>query len=85
MMSFFRVNNFSRDVSDGISYTYLLHQLDKEKCSLAPLRTSDPRTRAEQASTLAIFFFVSSTNEPPRSSKTPIISSVRNILPRLLL
>lgn len=43
-----RVNNFSRDVSDGISYTYLLHQLDKEKCSLAPLRTSDPRTRAEQ-------------------------------------
>jgi hypothetical protein len=50
MTSHFRVNNFSRDVSDGINYTYLLHQLDKEKCSLEPLRIPDLRMRAEQAS-----------------------------------
>jgi plastin-1 len=56
MTSFFRVNNFSRDVSDGISYTYLLHQLGKDKCSLAPLKTSDPRMRAEQASVSLLSF-----------------------------
>ncbi|KAG6907972.1 hypothetical protein DXG01_006697 [Tephrocybe rancida] len=43
-----RVNNFSRDVSDGENYTVLLHQLQPEHCSLAPLQTADLRTRAEQ-------------------------------------
>ncbi|KAK2467629.1 hypothetical protein APHAL10511_000484 [Amanita phalloides] len=43
-----RVNNFSRDVSDGENYTVLLNQLKPEHCSLAPLQTKDLRTRAEQ-------------------------------------
>jgi len=43
-----RVNNFSRDVSDGENYTVLLHQLKPDQCSLAPLKTGDLRTRAEQ-------------------------------------
>ncbi|KAI0353372.1 fimbrin [Trametes cingulata] len=43
-----RVNNFSRDVSDGENYTVLLNQLVPEKCSLAPLQTRDIRQRAEQ-------------------------------------
>lgn len=81
----FRVNNFSRDVSDGICYTYLLHQLNKEKCSLAPLKTPDLRMRAEQASVLDVAYFVSPTDEPLRSSKTLIISSARNISQLLLL
>lgn len=47
----FRVNNFSRDVSDGENYTVLLNQLKPEQCSRAPLQTSDLRTRAEQVCT----------------------------------
>ncbi|KAJ6608288.1 fimbrin [Mycena sp. CBHHK59/15] len=43
-----RVNNFSRDVSDGENYTVLLNQLKPEQCSLAPLKTPDLKTRAEQ-------------------------------------
>ncbi|KAI5982768.1 calponin homology domain-containing protein [Pisolithus albus] len=43
-----RVNNFSRDVSDGENYTVLLNQLKPEQCSLAPLQTKDIRQRAEQ-------------------------------------
>lgn len=43
-----RVNNFSRDVSDGENYTVLLNQLKPESCSLAPLQTRDLKTRAEQ-------------------------------------
>lgn len=43
-----RVNNFSRDVSDGENYTVLLNQLKPEQCSLAPLQTRDIRQRAEQ-------------------------------------
>jgi plastin-1 len=43
-----RVNNFSRDVSDGENYTVLLNQLKPAECSLAPLQTKDLRTRAEQ-------------------------------------
>jgi plastin-1 len=43
-----RVNNFSRDVSDGENYTVLLHQLKPDQCSSAPLQTKDIRTRAEQ-------------------------------------
>ncbi|KDQ60286.1 hypothetical protein JAAARDRAFT_32672 [Jaapia argillacea MUCL 33604] len=43
-----RVNNFSRDVSDGENYTVLLNQLQPEHCSLAPLQTKDIKTRAEQ-------------------------------------
>ncbi|KAJ3875777.1 calponin homology domain-containing protein [Lentinula edodes] len=43
-----RVNNFSRDVSDGENYTVLLHQLQPASCSLSPLQTPDLRTRAEQ-------------------------------------
>ncbi|KAF8962276.1 Ca2+-binding actin-bundling protein [Flammula alnicola] len=43
-----RVNNFSRDVSDGENYTVLLNQLKPDQCSRAPLQTRDLRTRAEQ-------------------------------------
>ncbi|KAI0795467.1 fimbrin [Abortiporus biennis] len=43
-----RVNNFSRDVSDGENYTVLLNQLKPESCSRAPLQTKDIRQRAEQ-------------------------------------
>ncbi|KAJ8073715.1 fimbrin [Marasmius tenuissimus] len=43
-----RVNNFSRDVSDGENYTILLNQLKPEQCSRAPLQTSDLKARAEQ-------------------------------------
>ncbi|TFK28467.1 fimbrin [Coprinopsis marcescibilis] len=43
-----RVNNFSRDVSDGENYTILLNQLKPDECSRAPLQTKDLRTRAEQ-------------------------------------
>ncbi|KAF8546033.1 Ca2+-binding actin-bundling protein [Imleria badia] len=43
-----RVNNFSRDVSDGENYTILLNQLKPDECSRAPLQTRDLRTRAEQ-------------------------------------
>ncbi|KII84639.1 hypothetical protein PLICRDRAFT_179448 [Plicaturopsis crispa FD-325 SS-3] len=43
-----RVNNFSRDVSDGENYTVLLHQLKPDECSTAPLQTRDLRQRAEQ-------------------------------------
>ncbi|TFK63585.1 fimbrin [Pluteus cervinus] len=43
-----RVNNFSRDVSDGENYTILLNQLKPDQCSRAPLQTKDIRTRAEQ-------------------------------------
>ncbi|KAF8546199.1 Ca2+-binding actin-bundling protein [Imleria badia] len=43
-----RVNNFSRDVSDGENYTILLNQLKPDECSHAPLQTRDLRTRAEQ-------------------------------------
>lgn len=43
-----RVNNFSRDVSDGENYTVLLNQLKPDQCSRAPLQTKDVKTRAEQ-------------------------------------
>ncbi|KAF4616449.1 hypothetical protein D9613_008411 [Agrocybe pediades] len=43
-----RVNNFSRDVSDGENYTVLLNQLKPDQCSRAPLQTRDLKTRAEQ-------------------------------------
>lgn len=43
-----RVNNFSRDVSDGENYTVLLNQLQPNHCSLAPLQTRDIKQRAEQ-------------------------------------
>ncbi|KAI9568082.1 calponin homology domain-containing protein [Boletus coccyginus] len=43
-----RVNNFSRDVSDGENYTILLNQLKPDECSRAPLQTRDLRQRAEQ-------------------------------------
>ncbi|KIL58245.1 hypothetical protein M378DRAFT_27648 [Amanita muscaria Koide BX008] len=49
-----RVNNFSRDVSDGENYTVLLHQLKPDQCPLAPLQTKDLRTRAEQANLLCL-------------------------------
>jgi len=44
----FRVNNFSKDVSDGENYTILLNQLKSDDCSRAPLQTRDLRQRAEQ-------------------------------------
>jgi plastin-1 len=43
-----RVENFTRDVSDGENYTILLNQLKPEQCSKAPLQTSDLHQRAEQ-------------------------------------
>ncbi|GJE86676.1 calponin homology domain-containing protein [Phanerochaete sordida] len=43
-----RVNNFSRDVSDGENYTVLLNQLKPDQCSRDPLQTRDLKTRAEQ-------------------------------------
>ena len=43
-----RVNNFSKDVSDGENYTILLNQLKPDDCSRAPLQTRDLRQRAEQ-------------------------------------
>ncbi|KAH9924148.1 fimbrin [Fomitopsis serialis] len=43
-----RVNNFSRDVSDGENYTVLLNQLKPDECSRAPLQTRDVRQRAEE-------------------------------------
>ncbi|KAH6891844.1 fimbrin [Coprinopsis sp. MPI-PUGE-AT-0042] len=43
-----KVNNFSRDVSDGENYTVLLNQLKPDECSRAPLQTTDIRQRAEQ-------------------------------------
>ncbi|KZS97034.1 Ca2+-binding actin-bundling protein [Sistotremastrum niveocremeum HHB9708] len=43
-----RVNNFSKDVSDGENYTVLLNQLKPAECSVAPLQTQDLKTRAEQ-------------------------------------
>ena len=46
--AFRRVNNFSRDVSDGENYTILLNQLKPDECSRAPLQTRDVRQRAEQ-------------------------------------
>ena len=48
-----RVNNFSKDVKDGENYTVLLNQLKPDQCSLAPLKTADLRTRAEQVLTNA--------------------------------
>ena len=42
-----RVENFSRDVSDGENYTVLLHQLSPS-CSLSPLQERDLHARAEQ-------------------------------------
>jgi len=43
-----RVNNFSKDVSDGENYTILLNQLKPDECSRSPLQTRDLRQRAEQ-------------------------------------
>ncbi|RPA86955.1 putative actin-bundling protein Sac6 [Ascobolus immersus RN42] len=43
-----RVNNFSKDVSDGENYTVLLNQLQPSICSRAPLQTRDLLERAEQ-------------------------------------
>ncbi|VVT45774.1 uncharacterized protein SAPINGB_P000884 [Magnusiomyces paraingens] len=43
-----RVNNFSKDVSDGENYTVLLHQLVPEVCGLEPLNTTNLLQRAEQ-------------------------------------
>lgn len=43
-----RVNNFSKDVSDGTNYTVLLSQLKPESCDRKPLQTPDLLQRAEQ-------------------------------------
>lgn len=43
-----KVNNFSKDVSDGENYTILLNQLKPDQCSRAPLQTKDLRQRAEE-------------------------------------
>ncbi len=42
-----RVNNFSKDVSDGENYTVLLSQLKPESCDRAPLQEKDLMQRAE--------------------------------------
>ena len=64
---FFRVNNFSRDVSDGENYTVLLNQLKPDQCSRAPLQTKDVRTRAEQVRNLPLTKI--NTNFPEGSPK----------------
>ncbi|WWD21610.1 hypothetical protein CI109_106096 [Kwoniella shandongensis] len=43
-----RVENFTRDVSDGENYTILLNQLKPEECSRSPLQTRDLHQRAEE-------------------------------------
>ncbi|WWC59627.1 uncharacterized protein I303_102186 [Kwoniella dejecticola CBS 10117] len=43
-----KVENFSRDVSDGENYTVLLNQLKPEECSRSPLQTRDLHQRAEE-------------------------------------
>ncbi|GAA5953832.1 hypothetical protein JCM8115_004172 [Rhodotorula mucilaginosa] len=43
-----RVNNFSKDVSDGENYTVLLNQLKPAECSRAPLQETDLHQRAEK-------------------------------------
>lgn len=42
-----RVNNFSKDVSDGENYTVLLSQLKPDQCDRAPLQQRDLLQRAE--------------------------------------
>ncbi|CAO3686843.1 unnamed protein product [Umbelopsis vinacea] len=42
-----RVNNFSKDVSDGENYAVLLNQLKPDVCSRAPLQERDLLKRAE--------------------------------------
>lgn len=42
-----KVSNFSSDVQDSECYTILLNQLCPKKCSLDPLRITDPFERAE--------------------------------------
>lgn len=36
-----RVNNFDKDVKDGVNYTHLLNQLDKDKCDKSGLQMSE--------------------------------------------
>ncbi|ADV24382.1 fimbrin [Cryptococcus gattii Ru294] len=43
-----RVENFTKDVSDGENYTILLNQLKPDQCSRSPLQTSDLHKRAEE-------------------------------------
>jgi plastin-1 len=43
-----RVENFTRDVSDGENYTILLNQLRPDECTTAPLQTRDLHQRAEE-------------------------------------
>lgn len=57
-IKFPRVNNFSRDVSDGENYTVLLNQLKPDECSLGPLQTKDLHARAEQVSFIIFVFIV---------------------------
>ncbi|KAG6377363.1 calponin homology domain-containing protein [Boletus reticuloceps] len=47
-MTCFRVNNFSRNMSDCENYTILLNQLKPDECSRTPLQTRDLRQCAEQ-------------------------------------
>jgi hypothetical protein len=42
-----RVNNFSKDVSDGENYTVLLSQLKPDQCDRAPLQQKELLKRAE--------------------------------------
>ena len=60
-----RVNNFSRDVSDGENYTVLLNQLKPEFCSRDPLQTRDLKIRAEQV----CLSLIGSTNLPDWSCR----------------
>ena len=43
-----RVENFTRDVSDGENYTVLLNQLKPDQCTRDPLNTRDLHQRAEE-------------------------------------
>lgn len=71
-----RVNNFSKDVSDGENYTVLLNQLKPAECSRAPLQETDLHQRAEKVrggpSPLVVSRgFIHSSPPFSRSSKTP--------------
>ena len=41
-------SNFSGDIKDSEIYTVLMNQICPDKCSMAPMRESDTRKRAEQ-------------------------------------
>lgn len=43
-----RIKNLGKDIADSTAMTYVLNQLDKQKCSLNPLKEDDLTKRADQ-------------------------------------